>query len=242
MPNNGVAIINASTLLRDSDVAAAVPALQRQVTEHLAVVWGIDATLYFVPQGASPPAGTWWLSVLDNSDQAGMLGYHDLTTEGLPIGKVFAGSDLMKGLNWTVTASHELLEMLIDPDINRAVFVQDGTGGGRLFACEICDPCEADQHGYLIDGILVSDFVFPSWFQSFRKPGSTQFDVLQRITQPFELIAGGYISVYDVGAGKGGWQPLNAATTPQNDSARGPVGSRRERRRVRRDQWLCSCC
>jgi hypothetical protein len=121
MPNTSVAIINASTVLRDDDVAAAVPALQKQVSEQLSAVWGIDATLNFVQQGASPPAETWWLTVLDNSDQAGSLGYHDLTNEGLPLGKVFAGSDMVNGNNWTVTASHELLEMLIDPDINRAV-------------------------------------------------------------------------------------------------------------------------
>ena len=102
-------------------------------------MWGIDATLNFVQQGASPPAGTWWLTILDNSDQAGSLGYHDLTNEGLPLGRVFAGSDMVNGNNWTVTASHELLEMLIDPDINRAVFIQDETGAGKLYAYEICE-------------------------------------------------------------------------------------------------------
>ena len=165
MLNTSVAVINASTVLRDDDVAAAVPALQKQVSEHLAAVWGIDATLNFVQQGASPPGGTWWLTILDNSDQAGSVGYHDLTNEGLPLGKVFAGSDMMNGYNWTVTASHELLEMLIDPDINRAVFIQDETGAGKLYAYEICDPCKSDQYGYQIDGVLVSDFVFPSWFE-----------------------------------------------------------------------------
>jgi len=49
--------------------------------------------------------------ILDDSDQAGALGYHDLTSDGLPIGKVFAASDLKAGTSWTVTASHELLEM-----------------------------------------------------------------------------------------------------------------------------------
>lgn len=240
MPNTSVAIINASTVLRDDDVAAVVPALQKQVSEHLSAVWGIDATLNFVQQGASPPAGTWWLTILDNSDQAGSLGYHDLTNEGLPLGRVFAGSDMVNGNNWTVTASHELLEMLIDPDINRAVFIQDETGAGKLYAYEICDLCESDQYGYQIDEVLVSDFLFPSWFESFRTPGSAQFDVMQHITQPFELLAGGYINTYDVGAGRGGWQPLNAAATPQNHLARGPVGSRRERRRLRRDHWLRS--
>jgi hypothetical protein len=241
MPNIGIAVINASTVLQDADVAAAIPALQTQVSEHLAFVWGIDATLYFIASGATPPNGVWWLSVLDNSDQAGLLGYHDVTSEGLPLGKVFAQSDIVYGYNWTVTASHELLEMLIDPDINLTVFVESPASGGRLYSYEICDPCEADQFGYPINGVMVSDFVFPSWFESFRAPGSCQFDATQQITAPFQLAPEGYISVYDVSAG-GGWQQLNAKVMSEMRActARPSVGARRERRRVQRQQWLRS--
>jgi len=42
-------------------------------------------------------------------------GHHDLTPDGLPVGKSFAGTDKHFGHSWTVTASHELLEMLADP-------------------------------------------------------------------------------------------------------------------------------
>jgi hypothetical protein len=50
---------------------------------------------------------------------------------GFPIGKVFAASDLKAGTSWTVTASHELLEMLGDPNINLTVFVQKQQHRGR---------------------------------------------------------------------------------------------------------------
>jgi hypothetical protein len=100
----------------------------------------VDAELEFVPSGAQPPAGTWWLSILDDSDQANALGYHDLTTDGLPIGKVFAGTDLKVGASWSVTASHELLEMLADPNINLTVFVQNADTTGRLYAYERATP------------------------------------------------------------------------------------------------------
>ena len=76
-----------------------------------------------MPTGGTPAAGTWWLSILDNTDRAGVLGHHDLTPDGLPVGKSFAGTDKHYGHSWTVTASHELLEMLADPDINLSVFV-----------------------------------------------------------------------------------------------------------------------
>jgi len=211
------------------------------VHRDFAPVWGIDADLEFVPPGTRPPPGTWWLAILDNSDQAGALGYHDLTSQGLPLGKVFAQSDIESGNNWTVTASHELLEMLADPGINLAAFVervgQDGIHAGILFAYEACDACEADQYGYQIGGTTVSDFVFPSWFEPFWRPGTTQFDYKNQIKQPFELLPGGYIGVNGLSAGVG-WQQLTeqpAHAAPQRVRPR--VGSRRERRRTARSEW-----
>jgi hypothetical protein len=87
---------------------------QRQVSEHFAPTWGVDATLNLVVAGAKPLPGSWWLVILDDSDQAGTLGYHDLTDEAMPLGKVFVKTAQAAGIKWTVTASHELLELLAD--------------------------------------------------------------------------------------------------------------------------------
>ncbi|PYT96210.1 MAG: hypothetical protein DMG38_24650 [Acidobacteria bacterium] len=119
-----ISVIKASTVLTDNDVHPVVDALQKQVDNDFGPAWGVDAKLNFVPQGGAPPAGSWWLLMLDDSDQAGALGYHDLTSKGLPLGKVFAATDLKFGANWRVTTSHELLEMLADPNINLTVFIQ----------------------------------------------------------------------------------------------------------------------
>ncbi len=147
-----VAVINASNAVSDADVQGAVGALQTQVHRDFAPVWGIDADLEFVPPGTRPPPGTWWLAILDNSDQAGALGYHDLTSQGLPLGKVFAQSDIESGNNWTVTASHELLEMLADPGINLAAFVERvGRPGTTQFDYknQIKQPFELLPGGYI---------------------------------------------------------------------------------------------
>lgn len=85
----------------------------------------------------------------------------------------------------------------------------------------------------------MSDFVYPAWFESFRQPGSTQFDYQQKITQPFQLLAGGYIGVFNVTAGSG-WTQLTAEGTPHEFKARARVGSRRERRSLPRERWLRS--
>ncbi len=239
MANTQIAIINSSTTLTDNQVQSAVPALQIQVHRDFAPVWGIDADLTFIPQGGPPPPSSWWLGVFDNSDQAGALGYHDLTPQGLPLGKIFAATDNQYGEQWTVTASHELLEMLGDPDINLAAFVQSSDTAGRLYAYEVCDACEADAVGYQISGVLVSDFVYPAWFESFRQQGSTQFDQQGKISAPFQLLPGGYIGVFDVNVGSG-WSQVTAQGVPHEYKARARVGSRRERRRTPRDRWLRS--
>ncbi|MHB8604408.1 MAG: hypothetical protein ACYDCK_04065 [Thermoplasmatota archaeon] len=234
-----IAVINASTVLSDAKVKPVVAALQTQVHRDFAPLWGVDADLVFVPKGGKPATGAWWLAILDNSDQAGALGYHDLTKEGLPLGKVFAGSDIQAGYAWSVTASHELLEMLADSDVNLTAFIETSNTKGRLYAYEVCDACEADQFGYKIGNVLVSDFVTPAWFESFRRKGSARFDYGKHVNRPFELLAGGYIGVYDVGGGSG-WQQVTAESTTRRYEMRPRVGSRRERRRTPREEWLAS--
>jgi hypothetical protein len=238
-PTIQISVINESTVLADSDVVPAVAALQKQVTNDFRPVWGTDAELAIVPKGTQPPTGSWWLVLLDDSDQANALGYHDLTTEGLPIGKVFAASDLKAGTSWTVTASHELLEMLGDPNINLTVFVENSNTAGVLYAYEVCDACEDDSLGYQIDNILVSDFVYPSWFESFRTEGSTQFDRMNKIQNPFQLLVNGYIGIFNVNSGSG-WQQKTEDKRPANVLHRGAVGTRRERRGIPHELWVNS--
>ncbi len=234
-----ISLINESTVLTDEDVPPVVAALQKQVTNDFRPVWGVDAELKVVAKGTPPPSGSWWLVLLDDSDQASALGYHDLTTEGLPVGKVFAGSDLKAGTSWTVTASHELLEMLGDPNVNLTVFVQNSNSAGVLYAYEVCDACEDDSYSYEIDNIRVSDFVYPSWFESFRAEGSTQFDRMSKIHNPLQLLTGGYIGVFNVASGSG-WQQITAEKRPTNLRSRGTVGTRRERRGTPPDLWVPS--
>jgi hypothetical protein len=238
-PTIQISVINESTVLADADVVPVVAALQKQVTNDFRPVWGTDAELTIVPKGTQPANGSWWLVLLDDSDQANALGYHDLTSEGLPIGKVFAASDLKAGTSWTVTASHELLEMLGDPNINLTVFVQNSNTAGVLYAYEVCDACEDDTLGYPIDSVMVSDFVYPAWFESFRTEGSTQFDRMNKIQNPFQLLVNGYIGVFTVSSGSG-WTQQTAEKRPTNALHRGTVGTRRERRNIPHELWINS--
>ncbi|HZZ43984.1 MAG TPA: hypothetical protein VFE58_13690 [Tepidisphaeraceae bacterium] len=128
--------------------------------------------------------------------------------------------------------------MLADPYINIAATQSPGKNGCymSLYAYEVCDACEADQYGYLIDGILVSDFVYPAWFEGFWPQFGTQFDYLNKIQQPFQLLPGGFISVYDIQTGAG-WTQQAGPAVGRTYSSRAQVGSRRERRRIPRQNW-----
>jgi len=234
-PTASVAVVNASTVCEDIEIESYIGALQEQVTSDFASVWGADARLQFIAEGEKPDLSSWWLVILDNSDQAGMLGYHDLTPAGLPIGKVFAKTDQDNGLYVSVTMSHELLEMLADPGINMMTSSNDDRGNPVFYAYEACDACEDDSYGYTIERVRVSDFVYPGWFEGVM---AAQFDHGGHITAPLEILSGGYI---------GQWTPSTGWTQLTGSSAHGAahrsragVGSRRERRQAGRNRWTLS--
>ncbi len=231
-----VAIINKSSVISDAEVAPVVDALQIQVDRDFVPIWEIGANLVFVPSNQPVPNDAWLIFLLDTSDQAGALGYHELTTSGMPVAKVFAADDKRYGLSWSVTLSHELLEMLVDPYLTSSVFVQNSNTTGTIFAYEVCDAVEDDSFGYLINSVLVSDFVAPAWFESFRAPASARFSFGNHVQKPFELAHGGYISYFSVGPNCHGWAQATGPSGPGRRLLSKGAESRKSRRgRVHED-------
>jgi len=128
---------------------------------------------------------------LDDADDPTALGYHDLTSDGLPLSKVFVKSTIDDGQKVSVTASHELAEMLVDPGIQLGAI---GPDGKTWYAYEMADAVEREE--FEIDRVAVSNFVYPAWFEGFRPPNSAQFDYLGTCKRPFELRPGGYMPVF----------------------------------------------
>jgi hypothetical protein len=214
-----IAVVNQSTAAAQSDLAPVVAALRKQVEEDFWPAWGIDAELDLIAHGAAAPATAWQLVILDDSDQAEALGYHETTAAGLPLGKVFARTTMRDGGQWSVTASHELLEMLADPEINLSVFVQNTT--------------------YAIDNVLVSNFVLPRYFEP-GTAGATPaapFDFLKQLAMPLPaMLPGGYLSVFQVGGQSQGWQQITDMRA-RPGRMMPAAGSRRDRRLRPRPQW-----
>jgi len=218
-----IAVINESTAYSDAQVKEMIPAFEQQWNRDLKAVWGVDdATFAFVPTGQTPAAGSWWMVFLDDSDQAQALAYHDLTDEGLPISKIFVRTILQDNASVSVGATHEMCEMAVDPWLNSAY--QDLHG--VFWAGEVCDPVEADEYGYEIAGILVTDFITPNWFG--HQHAQSQIDFKQHAARPFEVLSGGYAQKFDF---QNGWQQVTGSQARHSKMAAHAVyGSRRERR------------
>jgi hypothetical protein len=173
------------------DLDALIAAMQKYVTSFVAPVWGTPATLV---KTTDFQAGAWAMVFLDDADQPGALAYHDLTPDGFPVSKVFVKTTLDAQQLVSVSASHELVEMLVDPAIN---MMTTGPDPQTIYAYESADPVE--ELDFQVNGIAMSDFVYPSYFESFRKPNSARFDYLNQVTEPFQILPGGYQIIFKNG-------------------------------------------
>jgi len=181
-----VACINMATTDLGVPFDRLTAALQKCYDQHFVPVWGYPLKLYNT-KTAKPT--DWQFVYFDNADTAGALGYHDLTKNGQPVSKIFVKTTLDDGQLVSVTACHELFEMAIDPIANLWAEAADGTE----YAYEMSDPVEEDT--FLVDGIQMSNFVHPSWFEPFLHPPGTKFDHLGLLKKPFSMTKGGYVII-----------------------------------------------
>lgn len=231
-----IAIVNVSTVVSDAEAAAASAAIEIQINRDFAPIWGTDQVkLTPFTKTATIPPGWWELVIADNSDQAGALGYHETTVNGDPIGYVFAKDTKSDGLNWTVTFSHEALEMVADPYINSVSEVDNIDSTISFYGTEACDAVEDDSLGYKIGSVLVSDFVTPEWF--IPTLSGKQLDFQKKVSKPLQLLPNGYISLLQTSTGS--WTQITARTMDTKAAKRAVPQPyhRRFRRRMHRKLW-----
>jgi hypothetical protein len=175
--------------LSSSDITRVAAALQKQVARDFGPVWEVKATVDAFATLDDVPLGYW--PILVGQEGQGGGGVH-LDDNNQPYALVDLTSD------WTVTASHECLEMLADPFGNRLVAGDspDPKRRGRVeFLVEVCDPCESPNLGYTVNGVRVSDFYFPRYFEPQAKAAAASgYDFMGHVTKPLEVLQGGYLS------------------------------------------------
>src|SRR5439155_16270664 len=172
-----------------ADLSQATASLQTQLDRDFTPLWGVRAQIVPLNKGTPIPPHTWPIIILDNPKNG--LGIH-LDKAGKPFAEVEATND------WSVTGSHEMLEMLVDPLGHR--FIQapdiDPDSDGHLvyYLQEVGDPCEIFE--YSINGVAVSDFVTPDYYDPNAGNGMP-VDFLGQLSGPFDVPQGGYISWID---------------------------------------------
>jgi hypothetical protein len=185
-----VALVDTTGAISTAELARVAGALNEQVQADFAPAWKVAATVGAYPEA---PPYTWAVRVQRGLD-VDAAGYH--WAEGR---QPYALVDYDRG-GWTVTASHELLEMLADPWGNRLHEARalSGWAGGSArvrYLIEVGDPCEAIT--YRVGGVEVSDFVLPDFYRSSGQGPSARYSYTGSVPVPLDVLDHGYISFVD---------------------------------------------
>jgi hypothetical protein len=201
-------IANLSMQVTNGEFRAAVVAVGRQVAEHFRPEWGVTATLkpirlsldtkkapvqkdadaviYFGDSSVDPTTG------VEDAE-----GYHTSNNKDIPYGFVYLDICAKAKDAWSCALSHEVLELLADPDTALTVAGPRPKFPDRTvyYDLEVCDPTQGDQ--YFIDGVAVSNFVGKKYFGLSGGTGKTNY--LGLPLRAFHVRPGGYLQ-YETGS------------------------------------------
>jgi hypothetical protein len=185
-----VALASETQRVDFAELAKVSAALQKQAMRDLAPVWDVRATVDPFASLDDVPLGYWRIVVADEIPYRA-AGIH-LDQDGQPYALVRWDPE------WSLTASHELVEMLVDPFGNRLIAgPSPHPDQGRVeFLVEVADPSESAEFGYTANGILVSDFYTERFFDPVESRG-VQYSYTGAITRPRQILKGGYISWHE---------------------------------------------
>lgn len=209
-----ISTVNLSERVGDEEVQLALRAINRQISEDFAPNWSISAVLRLegratdAPQREHPPElrGDAVMYLWDEADVEGAIGYHDENDAGLPCGFVFTEIAAQLGEPWSVTLSHEALELIGDANVNRLAAGPHPGDPDRwvLHWYEMCDAVQDER--YEIDGVAVSNFVLPLYFTPGEQTGGrndflgSQHDGATLLS--FGVNPGGYVGFLDPANGE----------------------------------------
>jgi hypothetical protein len=193
-----------------TQVAAAI---QKQIVRDFEPVWGIPATVDAFEDLTSVPNDYHHVVIFNdpgelldrlafaigeqNADTV-IQSFRDRHVEGVHLSAftrqpfaLVAASDA-----WTVTTSHEALEMIIDPYGNRLIAAAaPGNPRKRVnYLIEVCDPCQAVW--YHVNGVPMCDFITPYYFEPVRIDGF-RYSFTGDVPGPLQLLEYGYLSWID---------------------------------------------
>lgn len=193
--------------ITDATIKHDIPAWEQAVNVDFAGAWHTTPfRLVFI--GKKPaPRGAMVATFVDKGPVQGALAYHTIQN-GAPAIIVYAGTAAYYGYDNSVSFTHELEELAADPTISITnqgypypwisyisktnQTSQTDLAPGTVWAQEVSDPVEA--YSYKIDGVKISDFVTPNWFND---EVSGSYDFMGVVQAPFTIAWGGYAQFWN---------------------------------------------
>lgn len=169
-------------------------ALNVQGVQHLYPYHGKSGSIEILD---SLPSGYIPLYIQYDIKSSGQDGFHWVDENGNPFVKIKFDKDFDE---LTRITSHEYLETIINPQVDKfgqtSDFMMLNRKGEEYF--EICDICQSKEYSYRIDGVLVSNFVTPSYYNiNLGKTNilpNVKYDFCGYVKEPGEILEGGYKS------------------------------------------------
>ncbi len=189
-----VALVSDTPVVDFSQVSIVAAALNKQVTRDFGPLWEVGATVSGFDTLESVPVDYWPVIIRDDINQPGAAGYH--TDDNWQPFSLVQADD-----SWALTSSHEALEMLADPFGSRTIAGSPPPASPDpisqfdrvIYLVEVCDPCESEQLAYTVNGVTVSDFITPHYYDPNGTSGA-QYDFQGNLEGPHTVLEGGYVS------------------------------------------------
>jgi hypothetical protein len=208
-----IALVSVTKEISTRSLLQAGAAIQKQLTRDFMPIWGFRATLDTFADLSSIPSDYHPVVVFAHSEE--LVGQLEVAIGPELVARLVDDfeKDRIGGLHlnaftrqpfalveandaWSVTISHEVLEMISDPFGNRLIAAAhplDKTQRVK-YLLEVCDPCQAVW--YPVNGVPVSDFYTTRYFDPVAVE-SLRYSFTGEIERPLQILDGGYLTWID---------------------------------------------
>ena len=208
-----IALVSLTRDISTRSLLQAGAAVQKQLTRDFMPIWGARATLDTFEDLSSVPSDYHPVVVFAHAEE--LVGQLEVAVGPELVARLVDDfeRDRLGGLHlnaftrqpfalveasdaWSVTISHEVLEMIADPFGNRLIAAAhplDATQRVK-YLLEVCDPCQAVW--YPVNGVPVSDFYTPRYFDPVAVDG-LRYSFTGQIERPLQILEGGYLTWID---------------------------------------------
>lgn len=199
-----LAIVNRSKV-PTAEVRKVIAAANKQLKGHFGPAWNLAGRCKLVTGQPEPHEitehGVLYLD--DDVKVDGVMGYHDtIANTGMPFGYVYTSIAERLSEPWSVTFSHEVLEIMLNKQVNMYARGPHPKKPGKIvdFWLEACDAVQGST--YCIDGVELSNFVLPSYFTVSKETNKANDFLMTGSLRSFGLLPGGYVGFTDPTTGE----------------------------------------